>query len=349
MGEQIDMPKELYLKQGWINPELLFTGSGSFVIAIGGRGIGKTYGCLRYLYENHIPFIYMRRTQSQLDSVTIPALNPFNKPAQDMGVNVLCERIGKYTVGFYNGNEQEGKVIASGEPFGIGIALSTFAAVRGLSAEQYEVILFDEIIPERHERPIKEEGLAFANVVESINRNREIDGKKPVKTILLSNSNTMNSQILQVLGVLDILEIMRRKERSYYNSGDIEIFRYIDSPISEKKKGTALYRVIENSDFLRMSIDNEFSLNDYEYIGVRPLGEYSAVVSVGGLTVYRHKSKPEYYIIEGVKSSNIYQKTDRELLAFQKQYMNIFRALYKRRVVFSSPKVKIMWEGMFKL
>ena len=63
-------------------------------------------------------------------------------------------------------------MVPDGAPFAVGIALSTFASVRSLSAEGYEVLFFDEIIPERHEHPIKEEGLAFANVLESLNRNR---------------------------------------------------------------------------------------------------------------------------------------------------------------------------------
>ena len=168
--------KRLYTSDGWVNASSLIECPEPFVIALGGRGIGKSYGILWELYQKKIPFIYMRRTQTQLDAVTIQPLNPFNQIALDKGLHIRAEKLSKHTVGFYNEDEEE--------PFSIGIALSTFSSIRSLSAEKYEVLFFDEIIPERHEKPIKEEGLAFANVLESLNRNRELQDRKPLKVIL---------------------------------------------------------------------------------------------------------------------------------------------------------------------
>ena len=154
--------KNLYTLSGWIDADKIIESPYPFVLAIGGRGIGKSYGVMFGLYERQIPFIYMRRTQSQLDAVTIPALNPYNQINTDHNYNIVAEKMGKYTVGFYNGViGEDGKTRAAGDPFSVGIALSTFASIRGMSAERFEVLLFDEIIPERHEKPIKEEELAF--------------------------------------------------------------------------------------------------------------------------------------------------------------------------------------------
>lgn len=340
------MGVNLYTSEGWIDAEQIVTSPCPFVLAIGGRGIGKTYGVLLELYRRGIPFIYMRRTQSQLDAVTIPALNPFNQINTDHGYNVVAEKMGKYTVGFYNGDtDAEGKTRAIGEPFAIGIALSTFASIRGMSAERFEVLLFDEIIPERHEKAFKEEELAFANALESLNRNRELTGREPLKVIMLSNSNTLNSKIISALGCMDELERMTKRGIDYkVFRDDLAIFRYMDSPVSARKKNTALYRMIQNKDFQGMALDNDFSAADFEYVQQKPLTEYNMLVSVGNCTICKHKHNGEYYVISGKKAPIKYTLLPLERKAFQKQYFYIWGAVLRKKVYFQSGTVKIEFE-----
>lgn len=340
------MGVNLYTSDGWIDAAQIVENPCPFVLAIGGRGIGKTYGVLLELYRDGIPFIYMRRTQSQLDAVTIPALNPFNQINTDHGYNVVAEKMGKYTVGFYNGDtDAEGKTRATGEPFAIGIALSTFASIRGMSAERFEVLLFDEIIPERHEKAFKEEELAFANALESLNRNRELTGREPLKVIMLSNSNTLNSKIISALGCMDELERMTKRGIDYkVFRDDLAIYRYMDSPVSAKKKNTALYRMIQNKDFQGMALDNDFSAADFEYVQQKPLAEYNMIVSVGDCTICKHKHNGEYYVISGKKAPIKYTLLPLERKAFQKQYFYIWGAVLRKKVYFQSGTVKIEFE-----
>ena len=338
--------KNLYTSDGWIDAAQIVESPCPFVLAIGGRGIGKTYGVLLELYNRSIPFIYMRRTQSQLDAVTIPALNPFNQINTDNGYNVVAEKMGKYTVGFYNGaTDEEGKTRAAGEPFAIGIALSTFASIRGMSAERFEVLLFDEIIPERHEKAFKEEELAFANALESLNRNRELTGRDSLKVIMLSNSNTLNSKIISALGCMDELERMTKRGIDYkVFRDDLAIFRYMDSPVSARKKNTALYRMIQNKDFQGMALDNDFSAADFEFVQQKPLAEYNMIVSVGNCTICKHKSNGEYYVIAGKKAAIKYTLLPLERKAFQKQYYYVWGAVLRKKVYFQSGTVKIEFE-----
>ena len=92
--------RNLYISDGWINAGLLVNSPEPFVVALGGRGIGKTYGILKHLYCNEVPFIYMRRTQTQLDAVTIQPLNPYNQIAADLGEHITAEKLSKHTAGF---------------------------------------------------------------------------------------------------------------------------------------------------------------------------------------------------------------------------------------------------------
>lgn len=343
--------RKLYQNDGWINAGELVNCPEPFVIALGGRGIGKTYGVLKYLYVNTIPFIYMRRTQTQLDAVTIPPLNPYNQIAKDLQVNIVAEKLSKHTAGFFKTETDEnGEQVHVTEPFAIGIALSTFASIRSLSAEQYDVLFFDEIIPERHEKPIKEEGLAFANVLESLNRNRELQGRKPLKVILATNSNTMNSRIIGSIGCIDVIDQMCRQGTSYKSvNGLIAIYRYTNSPITELKKKSALYQVIKNDDFMSMALDNEFSASDYEQVSVKPLQEYFPLCSFGNSTILKHKSKKEYYCIAGIKGNvDHYDRLPLSVKSFQRKYWYVYQAMIDRRVFYQNASVKIEIEGAFK-
>ena len=342
--------RSLYNADGWINAALLVDCKEPFVLGIGGRGIGKSYGVLKELYERQIPFIYMRRTQTQLDSVVIPPLNPFNQIATDKGLHITAQKLSKHTAGFYNAAENDkGEFVPDGEPFAIGIALSTFSSIRSLSAEKFKVLVFDEIIPERHEKPIKEEGLAFANVLESLNRNRELNGIEPLKVIMLTNSNTINSKIIDSLGVLDIVDAMTRSGQFYKSvKGLIAIFRYVDSPISERKRNSALYQVIKNEDFQAMSLDNEFSRGDYENVQSKPIAEYTPLCSYGNTTVMKHKSRKEYYCVAGVKAPEHFDKLPLSTKAFNRKYWYIYGAIMDKRVYYQNASVKIEIEGAFK-
>lgn len=341
---------KLYDNNGWINAAELIDCRQPFVLALGGRGIGKSYGILKTLYQRGTPFIYMRRTQTQIDALAVPQLNPFNQIAKDLNEIILSAKLSKHTAGFYRGTlNDKGEPVPDGPPIGIAIALSTFASIRSLSAEGYDVLFFDEIIPERHERPIKEEGLAFSNVLESLNRNRELTGRPPIKIIMVSNSNTINSSIIDAIGCIDAVDKMTRTGASYKNIDDlIAIYRYTNSPISKRKSETALYKVIKNSDFQQMALNNMFAESDYENVKSFPLIEFYPVCSFGSSTICKHKSKNLYYCVSGIKSENHYDSLPISKKAFQRKYYYIAGAIMDGKVFYQNVSVKIEIERAFK-
>ena len=90
-------------------------------------------------------------------------------------------------------------------------ALSTFSNLRGFDGSNIKILLYDEFIPERHERLIKNEADAFFNVYETINRNRELQGGPPLIALCLSNSNSLASPIFTALNLVKTLERMHNK------------------------------------------------------------------------------------------------------------------------------------------
>lgn len=345
------MTDQMYTSAGWVDGARILDDPATFVICLGGRGIGKTFNVLDEILKRRLRWIYMRRTQSQIDACKLPELNPFKALNTETGSDVVVAPLGKYLAGFYHSQLVDGCEKPVGETIGIGVALSTFANIRGVDGSDYDILLFDEFIPERHERnKIREEGLAFLNAVETLSRNRELTGKAPLKCILLSNSNDLNSPILDALGALKPLDEMIRQKKTLrrLSGGAISIRRYMDSPISKKKSLTSLYRAASSTDFAAMSLNNEFSADNYENVRSRPLQEFLPLVSIGEITVYEHKSDATYYIIEGVKAPERFTLLTNDRKSFKRSYWFLYEALLDRRVSYSTAPVKLAFESLWR-
>lgn len=334
----------LYTPEGWVNAARLTQSPAPFVIAVGGRGIGKTYGVLDQLLQIGEPFLYLRRTQVQIDACKVPELSPFNAVCRDRGVVVSTCTISKYVAGFQRVEGEEQHLIA------LGIALSTFANVRGFDASGYRYCVFDEFIPERHERPIPHEGDAFLNVLETINRNRELLGGDPVKVIMLSNANRLDSPILTAIGALQPLDKMTRAGREWgrFYDGALEIFRYVDSPISERKRDSALYKLASSSDFTGMALNNEFAADTYYNVCSKPLREYEPVASAREITLYKHKSNGTYYVVPGVRSENVYTNTPEQMRAFCRRTTGAYEAMGSGGVYYATAQAKVIFESIWR-
>ena len=155
----------LYLPNGYVDIRWILAQCLPFNFLVGGRGTGKTYGALKVVVEDNIKFMLPRRTQAQIDFVTKSEFSPIKPINRDLGVDITAAKKTKYNTGFYADD--------SGDPIGYASALSTMSNLRGFDASDVQLWIFDEFIPERHERPIKNEGAAFLNAYETMNRNLE--------------------------------------------------------------------------------------------------------------------------------------------------------------------------------
>lgn len=229
------------------------------------------------------------------------------------------------------------------------VGLSSIASVRGFDASDCVSIVYDEFIPEKRSRPIKEEGESFLNAYETINRNRELEGKPAVKAWLLSNSNDIFSPILEELGLLDIaLKMERNRTREYINKerGVQMIFLY-DSPISQKKSETALYK-LAGETYTRMALDNSFRFDD-SLCQSRNLREYNPLVTIGEVTVYRHKSRPVYYgTMHRMGDPPLYGTGEKEKARFLSTYGYLFHAFRTGKMEVENMDVYYILEYYFR-
>ena len=278
--------KIYYPDSGYVNIGGILCEGYPFNFICGGRGTGKTYDALRTARNKGIKFIFLRRTQAQADLISKAEFSIFKPLNEDEGWNIYPERVSKYNSAFVENDIQ----------IGYTAALSTLSNMRGFDASDIQLIIYDEFIPEKHERPIKNEAAALWNAYETINRNRELKGIAPVQLLCLANANDITNPVFESLNLIRVADRMQKKgsERWTDDKRGIQLIMLQRSPISRKKGNTVLYNLTEGSDFSRMSLDNSFNVNR-QHVRPRPLGEYIPVCLIGELCIYRHKSDPRLY------------------------------------------------------
>lgn len=326
---------DLFLPNGYLNMKDIIHLPYTYIFVTGARQIGKTWGSIRTLLDDETRFIYMRRTQTELDACRSPEFSPF----KNLGVEVTVKNLTKQVVGFYDA-ENDARLIAPG------FALTTFHNVRGMSGSGYDAILYDEFIPEKVARPIKGEFDAWSNLYETLNSNRELMGRPAMKFINLANSNAAANPIFMELRLVTIMERLKRDRIIFWadDKRDLLIVNVEGSPISEKKKKTALGRLTSGTDFARMAYDNEYAFDDFSNIESKSLKEYRPLVTVGEITIYKHKSRSEYYITEHrAGSPKIYGSSEREVEAFSRSAGKLRDAYLSGDIYFESYLVKTLF------
>lgn len=284
------MNNKIYLPSGYLNIRGILSYNCTFNFIVGGRATGKTYGALSTVLDDNIKFMLMRRTQAQADLINKPDFSPFKPVCDDKHIDITTASVSKYNA----------KFMLDDATIGYTCALSTIANMRGFDASDVKLLIYDEFIPERHERPIKSEGAAFLNAYETMNRNRELKGKRPLTVLCLANAFDIANPIFLELGLVGIAEKMKQNGRELYIDRDKSILILLpdSSKIMKQKNETALYKLTEGSEFKAMALNNDFIYNPTENIKSMPLREFNPVVTVGEITIYKHKSKRLYYVSE---------------------------------------------------
>lgn len=343
---------KLYNDLGFLNvPALLATGI-PFIFCWGGRATGKTYGALKEAVESGVKFMLMRRTQSQLDLISKPEFSPFKPINKDLGTDIEIHSLNKYNGGIYNMTNVDGKRAPDGAPIGYTCALSTIANIRGFDGSDIELLIYDEFIPEPHARPIKEEHEAFLNAYETINRNRELQGRKPLQVLCLANANTLANPLFLGLNLVTKAERMNRtgQEYSIDSARGFMLVNLCKSTISEQKRDTALYKFTKDSSFSKMALSNDFSGEEERgRIGSRPLREYTPVVAIGEICIYKHKSRNSYFCSSHVSGSPpFFGVGDTERTRFKRLYSWLWSAYLDNIVYFEERICEILLTKYFR-
>ena len=343
-----------YTKDGYLDmSRLLDKEKATYIFIVGARGVGKTFGALKEAIDGDKKFIFMRRTQTQVDMIKSDELNPFNALTSVLGKNYkfMMKNINKNITGVYRAvfdYEKQLDVIADGNPLGYIMALSTVSNIRGFDASDVDLLIYDEFIGEKHEKPIASEGTAFLNAIETISRNRELSGSKPLKVICMANSSDLANPIFLELKLITVCEKMlsKGKDYVYLQDRDVAIYMLHDSPISKKKQKTSLYKLAgSDSDFSKMSLYNEFNKEYFGQVKSMVLTEFRPVVKVGEIVIYKHKGKRLWYVTAHASGkAEEYDSSQIELKRFANDYYYLKLAYLNRHIYFESYIQQVLFE-----
>ena len=332
---------KLYTEQGWVNWDYIADQGAVFNMIVGARGTGKTYGLMRKLVSEGKPFIYLRRLKTQLDQCAKGDGNPFKKLNTDLGLTITPYPAGSNVI--FTDGEKTGKVVA------VGMALSVVANMRGMDFSEMDTIVYDEAVGNAGEREVKDEFNVFLNFYETVNRNRELEGQKPVQAFLLGNANKLSNPYYTGWHFMKTAIKMIKGNQMVWRSPDNSrlMILLLHSPISDRKRETALYQNA-NDGFLQMALDNAFR-TDETVIKSEPLIEYNHMVSIGDIGIYRHKSERKFYVSSKTQQP-YYKDYGIEVKLFQQDYA-VLRICYmvSKTIIFESYENEIIFRELFNL
>lgn len=356
----MEVSMNIYNEDGWLDYRAILSAGVPFNFITGARGTGKTYGGLskgidRY-QDGKGRFILLRRTMAEAELLwRNEQTNPFYQLNEDKGWNYGVVKKTKYTADIVRRVAgPDGQLVPDGEPVGMVLALSTVANLRGFSAGDVNYIFYDEFIPEPHVRPIRDEHLAFLNMYETINRNRELRGEPPVLVVCASNSNRLDNPLYSGLGLVDLVDRMKQRSQtvSVNRERGVQIVNMERSPISDAKRYTALYRMAGSGAFSDMALDNKYiGEGDRSLIQSRPLREYTPVCNVRDITVYKHKTGSDLYIIHRdapLGGLPTFLNTSADTVRFRRQYGWIWLWYLQRRIFFDRRSSELVLTSVFK-
>ena len=338
---------KIYDKAGWLDMKHIENVADrnniAFIVIIGKRQVGKTYGTLKLMLDEYKRFILLRGMKTELEMLERNVNSPFEKIDGYKG-QISFIKDSEYTARITKtvmGPENEELT----EDIGMGAALSSIGRIRGFNGDIYTDVVFDEFIPESHLLKVRHGDDAFNNMYTTVAGNRELEGKPPLRVWLLANSNNLDSDILTALRITDVVERMslRGEESRIIKDRGIMILLPDSSQIIEKRKDTALYKAIGGgSKFSRMAFDNEFSYNDYTDVGTCPLKEYKPIMRIDTCIVHLHKNNKTIYVtnLYAVKCRHAYNDNEHDRMKILRDFPELKAAYLKGRFIFESMAVK---------
>lgn len=291
-------------------------------IFIGGRGIGKTYSMLKGAYYDNKKIIYLRRTQTMLENCCTELDNPYKSINRNEYSNIHIQEqkdIAKIV-------NIEGTDVIEETIIGYGLGLNTFGKFRGADFSDVDYIVFDEFINLSGRTDFKNDSYLLFNLIETVNRNRELEGKPSIKIICISNAESIDNDLLRVLKLPE--EIQKLKEKQNYIDDTatytddergiyLSILKASETFIDLKLK-TKLAKLTEGTSFYEMAYNNEFTKDYFGDVSKIDFRELKPLVCYNNLYMYEHKSKGFMYVCKRRCDCEHYD--DRTFKAFKRRY-----------------------------
>ena len=257
------------------------------------RGPGKTYSSLWYAYDQNIKFIYMKRTDRDVDLITSGSdrgidFSPYKPINRDKGINVHPVKISDGFGAFYNFNDE-------GEPHGLPVAyILSFNKIRQYKGFEFDCdwIIFDEFIPMKGERLNRAEGELLLDLYMTVSRDRQARDKGALKLILFANAEEISTPVTNEIEIVDYMADLNASGKTHLYIEDRQILLHHitndEVPILEQEK-SGIYKGMYGTDWYNKSFEGLFSNNDFSNVTKRTIKRSSGYIHL-------HYKQNDYYI-----------------------------------------------------
>ncbi len=320
----------------WYNYDRINSYNATLNFILTNRGFGKTFGAKCNVIKKFIKkgeqFVYVRRYKTELNDIH----KFFDSPD-------LRKKFKTHTF------EVKGKTFyIDGKIAGYAIALSTSQKLKSVDYPFVTTIIFDEFINTSPVNSLKgESGLLF-NLIETINRNRELEDKEAVKVVLLSNSNTIDDDIIRVLSLGDQIQQMKTNNEHLYIDSERGIYLSLleNKTVKDMKLKTKLYKLTKGTSFYDMAIENEFTKDYFGDLKKINYQELQPVVNYESVYFYKHKSKD--IMLASHRKANCDKYNERTKQAFKRNYGYMFAYYIETGLMFYTDyNVKLEVKNIF--
>ena len=259
----------------------------------GSEGAGKTYGTLKYFLENKQLFCLMKRTKEDVDFITkkskkfnSASANPFKALNRDLNINIQAEYISSGFGVFYEADLNDNPI---GEPLGFIVALASVKHVKGFDISECDWLFFDEFIPLAGERVLKTEGDSILSIYKSIQRDRKLRGRPPLKMICMANASNISNPLFLILEVINDVATMSdtHSDIKYLKDRGIVLHSLFWDVKEDELDG--LDKAMIGTQWFENNVRGGFTYNDMSNVRPNQIKNMQCVV--------RFKFKNHYYYI----------------------------------------------------
>ena len=256
------------------------------------RGAGKTYGFLKGRIEKKQKFLYLKRTQIDIELLSKDDFSPFKPLIRDYGWNIKTEKI----------NEGILRFTKDDDVIGWGMAMSAVHKYKGFDLSEVRYMCLDEFIPQLTERVNRKEGELLLDLYMTVSRDREARGEDPLKLCLFANATELYCPITETLGIVDALAGLNATGAEYIYLDERRIMLHHIIGSVSAGEDTAIFAGMKGTQWADMAFGGTFSYNDFSKVRRIPLAGYVPYVRVRyqrkDLYIYQHKSNGHFYMTD---------------------------------------------------
>ena len=298
-------------------------------VVVGGRNTGKTYGALKYMYENKQKFIFIKRTNDEVKLICSKGaksgmkadISPFKSINRDLNTNIQAFPIDTGLGGFYPVDDDNN---IAGDCIGYILSLNSGDKYKGSDFSDCEALIFDEFIPQPWVRCGRKEGDQLLDIYKTVARDRTLRDRPELKLICLANAVNIYNPTCAILDIVDDIAHMAavsdKEQSTIMIDTDRKIFVRL-LPVSPEmmtnEQTTGFYQAMHDTQWGSMAWDNSFSYNDLSCIGKVALKGYKPYLK---LTYKKNK-----YFIYVNEEGSFYMCNSRTLANIPEYNLNIER------------------------